>query len=67
MKNAGKLIIYKHIEHSFDLKAKKLDFMAGADEWKQLWNFSSEMMYEYKNNYMDYPKSDSGLTEWIFY
>ena len=48
VKNVSKLLIYKHIEHSFELKAKKLDFMAGADEWKQLWNFSGEMMYEYK-------------------
>lgn len=51
IKNLSKLLIYKHIEHSFDLKAGKLDFMAGADAWKQLWNFSSEMMYEYKKGF----------------
>jgi CelD/BcsL family acetyltransferase involved in cellulose biosynthesis len=46
--NLGKLLIYTHIENSFVLGAKMLDFMAGADTWKKLWNFSIEKTYQYE-------------------
>ena len=48
--NLGKILIYKHIENSINMKAKKLDFMGGGDSWKKLWNFSKEPIYEYGKN-----------------
>jgi hypothetical protein len=48
--NLGKLLIYQHIETAFKNKFQKLDFMAGADAWKKLWNFECEMLYEFKRN-----------------
>jgi len=47
--NLGKLLIYKHIENAINLRAKKLDFMAGAENWKRLGNFSIEKMYYWDN------------------
>jgi hypothetical protein len=46
--NVGKVLNYKHIEHAFNLKAKKIDFMAGGDGWKKLLKCSGEMMYQFK-------------------
>ena len=45
IRNLGKLLILEHINHAFELKAKKIDLLSGKDGWKELWNFEKEPYY----------------------
>ena len=46
-KNLGKLLIMEHIKKAASLKADTVDFLTGEANWKQLWNFEKESIYDF--------------------
>lgn len=46
--NLGKLLIIEHIKSAISHNCREIDFMSTDAEWKELWNFDSQQLYEYK-------------------
>ncbi|MBI2573025.1 GNAT family N-acetyltransferase [Candidatus Woesearchaeota archaeon] len=45
IENIGKLLIFEHLKRAMNLKANRIDFLAGDSGWKKLWNCQSEPYY----------------------
>jgi hypothetical protein len=46
--NAGKLLIYEHMQKAFSLGAKEIDVLNSDTGWKALWKFSKDMYYVFR-------------------
>jgi len=53
IKNVGKLLITEQIKSAIKNKCKEVDFLSTESNWKELWNFDSEQMYEYHDEFIE--------------
>lgn len=48
IKNLGKVLVAEQIKSAIAHKCREIDFLATESSWKELWNFESEQMYEFR-------------------